>query len=169
MRRLCIGVLFLLAVPVFAADDFTSLRLAWAGYLTGGTNLNLSDPVVSSRVATIGSSANSYWSSMNKSVNRTYLWSNAAGWSSSSADITTSYYRLSVMAQGWGTKGSSVYSNATLAADIISALDWMYANAYNEHITQYDNWWDWEIGSPNDLNKCMVLMYPLLSGTQITN
>jgi hyaluronate lyase len=169
VRNFFIGFLFLFAGSGFAADDFTILRLAWAGYFTGGTNLNLSDPIVSGRMATIGSSANSYWTSMNKSVNRTYLWSNAAGWSSSSADITTSYYRLSVMSQGWATKGSSVYSNATLAADIISALDWMYTNVYNEHITQYDNWWDWEIGSPNDLNKCMVLMYPLLLGTQITN
>ncbi|HEY4417740.1 MAG TPA: polysaccharide lyase family 8 super-sandwich domain-containing protein [Verrucomicrobiae bacterium] len=151
------------------ADDFTGLRQAWGDYLTGGTNLNSSDPVVASWIATVGSTASANWSAMNKSTNRTYLWSNAAGWSTNSANITTSYFRLTTMAQGWATKGSSVYANAALAADIISALDWMYTNVYNEHVTQYDNWWDWEIGAPNDLNNSLVLLYPLLSGPQVTN
>ncbi|MDR3459800.1 MAG: polysaccharide lyase family 8 super-sandwich domain-containing protein [Verrucomicrobiae bacterium] len=151
------------------ADDFALLRQAWGNYLTGGTNLNLSDPNVSAWVANVGNTASGNWTSMNKAANRTYLWSNASSWSTNSANITTCYYRLSTMAQGYNTKGSSVYNNAAMAADIVSAMGWMYTNVYNEHITQYNNWWDWEIGAPNDLNSCMVLMYPLLSGAQITN
>ena len=53
--------------------------------------------------------------------------------------------------------------------DIVNALDWMNTNRYNEAKTKYDNWWDWEIGSPMALNDCMVLIYPVLTGTQITN
>ncbi len=150
------------------ADDFDTLRLEWRDFTTGGTNLNLADPYIASRVSGAGSSANSYWSSMNKAAGRTYLWSDAAS-TTISADITTCYSRLSAMAQGWATIGSAVYSNASLAADIVSGLDWMYTNRYNEARSEYNNWWDWEIGVPMALNNCMVMLYPVLSGAQVTN
>lgn len=150
------------------ADSFDDLRLEWRDFMTGGTNLNLSDPAISSKVNAIASTANSRWSSMNKAANRTYLWSDAAS-TTVSADIVTTYQRLREMALGWATVGSSVYSNASLAADIVSGLDWVYTNRYNENSVLYDNWWSWEIGAPAALNDCMVLMYPALTGTQITN
>ncbi|MGN6642000.1 MAG: polysaccharide lyase family 8 super-sandwich domain-containing protein, partial [Verrucomicrobiota bacterium] len=150
------------------ADSFDDLRFAWRDLMTGGTNINLSDPVITSRVSSIGTTANNRWNTMNKTAGRTYLWSDAAS-TTVSADIVTIYSRLRDMALGWATKGSSVYSNATLAADISLALGWAYTNRYNENSVLYDNWWSWEIGAPQALNDCMVLMYPVLSGTQITN
>jgi hyaluronate lyase len=156
------------SLTVRPVDDFDTLRWAWRDFNTLPTNANLSDPVISNYVVNVGNTANAYWSSMNKTANRTYLWSNAAS-TNDSSDITTCYGRLNKMARGWGTRGSSVYTNATLAADIISALDWMYNNRYNPTRSEYDNWWDWEIGGPNDLNTAMCILWPLLSGTQIAN
>ena len=165
-----LGLVAALAWLVCAArgDDFDTLRLAWRDFVTGGTNLNLADSYIASRVAGAGSTANSYWSSMTKTTGRTNLWTDAAS-TTVSADLTTCYNRLSAMAQGWATAGSSVYSNASLAADLVSGLDWMYTNRYNETKSEYNNWWDWEIGVPLALNSCMTMIYPMLSGTQITN
>ena len=50
-----------------------------------------------------------------------------------------------------------------------SGLDWMNANVYTTNATEYDNWFHWEISGPQDLNNTIVLLYPALSGTQISN
>jgi hyaluronate lyase len=151
-----------------AGDAFDDLRLQWRDFMTGGTNLNLAEPAIASKVSSVGSTAQNRWNAMNKSAGRTYLWSDAAS-TTVSADLVTSYNRLREMALGWATVGSSVYSNASLAADIVGGLGWMYTNRYNEGSTLYDNWWSWEIGVPHALNDCMVLMYPVLTAAQITN
>ena len=161
------GILFLTAA-ILRADDFDTLITGWATFVTGGTNINLADSVIASRVSGAANSANSYWSSLDKTAARTYLWSDAAS-TTVSADITTCYSRLSAMAQGYAQTGSSLKGNASLAADILSALDWLYTNRYSQAKSEYDNWWDWEIGAPMALNQTMVLLYPQLSGTQITN
>jgi hyaluronate lyase len=163
-----VAVILFLSALILRADDFETLINGWAAFATGGTNINLSDPVIASRVSSAVSAANSQWSSLNKATNRTYLWNDAAS-TTVSADITTCYSRLSTMAQGWAMSGSSLYHNSSLAADILSALDWLYANRYNETKSEYDNWWDWEIGAPMALNQTMVLIYPQISGAQITN
>ncbi len=169
--RLALGfmaaLLLLTGLPVLA-DDFELLRSGWRNFMIGGTNIDLNDSIIAARVSSAASTANSQWSSLNKAAGRTYLWSDAAT-TTVSAHLTTCYSRLSAMAQGWAMTGSSLYGNPSLAADILSALDWMYTNRYNETKTAYNNWWDWEIGVPMALNNAMVLMYPALSGTQITN
>jgi len=51
-----------------------------------------------------------------------------------------------------------------LRGAIISGLDWMDANYYNETKTEYDNWFDWEIGVSLNLNDITVLLYDNLTG-----
>jgi hypothetical protein len=97
---------------------------------------------VSNKVSNVADSANNYWNSMVKTNGRSYLWSDAAS-TKVSADLTTCYRRISTMAQGWAMTGSSLYHNSSLATDILSALDWMYAHRYNETKSKYNNWWDW--------------------------
>ena len=144
------------------------LRQKWGEILVGGTNLNVADPAITSAIAKYSNSGSNYWSSMNKSVSRTYLWSDAAS-SNNSSHITTSFNRLGLMAMAYATTNSSLQNNAALASDINSALDWMYTYRYNETKPQYDNWWDWEIGAPMALNDVCVLMYDVLTPSQIAN
>src|SRR6185503_8768808 len=77
--------------------------------------------------------------------------------------------RILAMAMAWASRGGSLCSNAALGTDIIGALDWMYANRYNEDESDYDNWWDWEIGAPMALNDICVLMYDRLTAAQLAN
>jgi len=50
------------------------------------------------------------------------------------------------MTLAYATHGCALENNVTLRSDIISALDWLYTNRYNETKAKYDNWWDWQIG-----------------------
>ena len=167
MLRLIMGFALLLIVPFVHADEYDVLRLKLRGILIG-TGYDTADSNVAARISSIASSANSYWSSLDKSPTRTFLWSDLAS-TTNSAHITDSYTRLRSMAYGYVTPGCPLQGNAALLADIISGLDWMYANRYGATTNQYFNWWDWEIGSPLRLTDICVLLYDQLSSTRLTN
>ncbi|MCZ8520467.1 DNRLRE domain-containing protein [Paenibacillus mucilaginosus] len=151
-----------------AADEYDALRGKWKALLTGEPGYNQADPDIAAQIGTVTEQAQTYWNTLNKTAGRTALWSDLSDWSQSAA-ITSSYSRLKSMAAAYATGGSSLEGNAGLAADIVSALDWMYANAYNETKSETGNWWDWEIGAPLLLGDMMVLMYDSLSAAQKTN
>ncbi len=167
MLRFILGFALLLIVPFVHADEYDDLRLKLRGMLIG-TGYDTADSNVAARLSSIASTANSHWSSMDKSPTRTFLWSDLAS-TTNSAHITDSYTRLRSMAYGYVTPGCSLQGDAALLADIISGLDWMYANRYGANTAQYFNWWDWEIGSPLRLTDICVLLYDQLSSTQLTN
>ena len=166
--------------PSLSADEYDTLRARWVGVLRGSDTFNPADTDfataldgIETAVASNGSSRDpvtgtGYWDTLNTSVGRTSLWSDLAS-TSDSYHVTLSYRRLSAMALAWSAHGSSLQGNATLLADIIGGLDWMYANRYNETKTKYDNWWDWEIGAPIELNNSTSLLYAQLSAVQISD
>ncbi|WP_409342897.1 polysaccharide lyase family 8 super-sandwich domain-containing protein [Paenibacillus sp. MBLB4367] len=155
----------------FAMDTYDALRLKWFNKLTGNDQY---DPNDSDMAATAASAADrvsnaggtGYWDSMNKTAGRTSLWSDSAS-TTESAHVSASYVRLKAMALAYAMKGSRLHRNEALRADIIGGLDWMYANRYHENQKEYKNWWDWEIGSPQNLNDTIVLMYEELTQEQI--
>jgi len=150
---------FVLAMAMtLRADQFDTLRLYWQSNLVN----NGSSP------SSVATTANNHWSSMSTSPMRTYLWSDLP-FGSVSANLVSTYNRLQAMALAWATPGSSLQGNASLAAAVAGGLDWMNTNVYTVSATEYDNWFHWEISGPQSLNNTMVLLYPTLTGTQITN
>lgn len=176
-RSLCVILSMMVtiaALTVFPAqalneDEYDTLRLKWRVTLNGGNTYDTSDTDIAARIAGITSTAQSYWSSMNKSAGRTNLWSDCGSLSSRSDNIATSYDRLRAMTLAYSTRGSALLGNTALKEDIIGALEWLYTNYYNETKTQYGNWFDWEIAIPLRLNDISILIYDDLSGTQVTN
>jgi hyaluronate lyase len=150
------------------ADEFDVLRLKWVDMITGGTRYDPADPVFAASITSVTSTANTYWSSLNKAAGRTFLWSDAAR-TTVSADINTNYSRLRAMAIAYATTGSALKGNTALRDDIMGGLDWMYANRYNENVRIYDNWWHFEIGSPTDLNDIVALLYDDLGAAQLAS
>src|SRR5208282_2112444 len=140
------------------ADQFDALRLYWQ------TNLISNGGSISS----ITNNANGYWSSMNTSPTRTYLWSDLQ-FGSVSANIVSTFQRLQAMALAWAAPGSSLQGNASLASAVASGLDWMNTNVYTTNAVEYSNWFPWEDSGPQALNNTEVLLYPALTGTQISN
>jgi hyaluronate lyase len=147
---------------------YDQARQKWFDKLTGGTTYDLQDPDVVKALDDLAKSAKEYWDKMDKSAGRTYLWSDLAN-PANEGQISDAYGRLLSMARAYATKGSSLYHNGELKKDIISGLDWMYDNRYNEHQREFGNWWHWEIGIPQTLNNIVVLMYEDLSAKQLTN
>jgi hyaluronate lyase len=140
------------------ADEFAALRLAWQNDLLahGGS------------ASSVAGTADSYWSSLNTSPSRTSLWSDLP-FGSVSANLVATYQRLQTMALAWAMPGSSLQNNAGLAGDIRSALDWMNTHVYTTTATEYNNWFHWEISGPQALNNTLILLYPALTGAEITN
>ncbi|WP_161407376.1 polysaccharide lyase family 8 super-sandwich domain-containing protein [Paenibacillus silvestris] len=155
------------------ADEFDALRAKMFTYFTGGSGYDPNDSDISVNIkfksdAVSNENLTGYWDTMNKAANRTYLWADLQS-TTKSSEVSSHFTRLNQMAIAYSTIGSPLYHNSSLKSDIISGLDWAYANRYKESKSEYDNWWDWEIGTPQLVNSTLVLMYGDLTQTQIDN
>ena len=149
------------------ADEFDDLRLRWRGMLTGGDGVDLTMPEVRERLASIDSTARGNWTALLKAPDRRALWSDLAS-ATVSSQITSSWKRVKDMALAWATPGTQHFGNPELPADVRSAMAWLETNRYNARVTnKYDNWWDWEIGSPMEVNDLLVLLYEQLTPEEI--
>ncbi|MEK3722634.1 polysaccharide lyase 8 family protein [Paenibacillus sp. FSL H8-0034] len=184
-KRLRTGIIYMLMLSlvfelglvystqsVAAADQYDDLREKWKSFLTGGS-YSTSDPDVAAKITDITNTAQGYWSIMEMSPTRTYLWSDLDDSATTdartiSSNMSLSYSRLYAMALAYSSNGSSLYHDTSLLADTISGLDWMRANKYIPGGTKPGNWFDWEIGSPRSLNNTTVLLYDNLTLTQIS-
>ncbi|WP_168119558.1 polysaccharide lyase family 8 super-sandwich domain-containing protein [Paenibacillus sp. HB172176] len=160
------------AQKTYASDEYDAMREHRQEMLTGGSSLNGSDPDIATSIALITDEANALWTSMDVSASRTYLWSDIQAYGNS-VHVRTDYERLFKMALAYSVTGSSLYGDASLAGDIVDALDYMYDSRYNETIhptaSGTSNWWDWQIGIPMPLNDTVMLMYDDLTSSQVTN
>lgn len=166
LSRLLIVLLFIGGISA-RADEFDALRLKWRDIIVG-TGYETADPDVASRLSSIAGTASSNWTAMDQSPTRTFLWADLTS-TTDSSHISSAYSRLRAMALAHATPGSSLFGNATMMADLASALDWMHVNRYGGTSVQYGNWWDWEIGSPLQLTDICVLIYDSLTATQRAN
>lgn len=149
------------------------LRSRWMNMLTGGNHSDLSNSDIADAVKSVTNRATEVWSSMDRSKDRSFLWSDYPT-SKRTSNITGSYNRLRIMALAYATKGSYFYHNDYLLADIVQRLDWLNTHWYNGSITlptgkqtPKNNWWDYEIGTPLALNDIMVLLYDRLTPDQL--
>jgi hyaluronate lyase len=164
------------------ADQFDTLRQYWHDFLLTNaiapsllTNVVIPPAFsggghfyVNYTVTNISSTASNYWNTMNTSPSRTYLWSDLP-FGSSSPSITGTFDRLHMMALAWAMPGSSLQGNAALGSAVTNALDWMNTHIYTPTAGRYGNWFNWVISGPESLVHTMTLIYPMLTGTQITN
>lgn len=154
-------------VPALRADDFDTVRANWVAMQVGANN-DMSNADIVSSVNATASSANWALNNMNQLATRTYLWSDISDFTNS-ATITSNFTRLATMAQAYAQPGNSLQGSTALAQAIIGGLDWMYSNHYNENVTSFGNWWDWQIGSAQALNNAALLLYSRLTPAEIAN
>lgn len=172
-----LSLLFTLLQPTPAAaaeqsEELGELRLKWFDFLTGGTDIDLQDgdiqrAVLANAAKVTNESGTGAWDTLNKQTGRNFLWADY-GSTTVSSHITGSYNRLKDMAIAFSTPGTGLYHDSELRDDILAGMDWMYQHRYNVTRATYNNWWDWEIGSPLALADIVTLMYDELSGEQIS-
>lgn len=150
------------------------LRLRWYDRLTGNSLYNSDDPDMSETVQNAvyqitNPGGTGRWDTLNKAANRNYLWQDNSS-TTVSAQLSNTFGLVKNMALAYSYTGSPLYQNIQLRDDIISALDWLYTQRYNENIAKiYDNWYHWEISIPKALGDTMVLMYDELGPVRIAN
>lgn len=150
-----------------AAGEYDTLRAKWKEMLTGGTSYSETDPDISPKIDKIEDAAEQNMTTMDVSPNRFRLWPfNDA---TAGEQVKFSYRKLKEMALGYATKGTSMYADPDYRDAIVSAMEYMYANRYNENLTGSGNWWDWDIGAPIELENIVILMYDDFTATQRTN
>lgn len=152
-------------VTAAAEDEYDKLRNKWRALTIPDANVVNSDSQIKNITALAGERGRELWDSMDKSSDRTYLWADASS-TTNSAHVTTSYKNLFEMSKAFVMEGSELKDNAQLLKDIISGLKWLNVNRYKNN-QRYNNWWDWEVGVPQQLNNTMVLLYEYLSDADI--
>lgn len=149
-------------------DDFDRLREAWKNRLTGGALLDPADPDLKAFVQSFSTRAKTFQTMLLRNEKRTtYLWEGLDS-STKSAHITNAYARLFTMSVAYTMNGSELKGNEKLKQDIMESLDWMYDHWYNETKQPFANWWDWEVGTPLQLNNIVTLLYEQLTPEQRT-
>ncbi|MFJ4777602.1 polysaccharide lyase 8 family protein [Streptomyces sp. NPDC088762] len=86
-----------------------------------------------------------------------------------SASITGSYSRLATMTQAYAQPGTGLTGDAALLAEIKTGLDHLHQQAYNPAKSQFGNWWDFQIGSPQLLLDITTVLHDRLSAAQLAN
>lgn len=151
-------------------SDFETSQMNWRTNLTGehvsSDDTELMTQISQMDAAVSNSSGTGIWDTMNTDPAIPWLWEDAKNWSSSSAAITLMWQNICKIAVQEQTTASAFYLSAQLQAAIIYAVNWVNLHCYNTTIErEYDNWWDWEIGSPEALNDVLCLSSAYLPST----
>lgn len=160
------AMLGLSSSPAMAADEYDTLRQRWADIIKG-TGYNPATEPFASQLASQAQVATTNRNNMAPNGS-TSLWPDLP-LGTVSANVTSSYSRLSGMAKAWAMPGTSLTGDPNLLTEVIAGLDYLHTNAYTAGRATYNNWWDWQIGSPQLLLGTMCLIYSNLQPQQITN
>ncbi|GIP33996.1 polysaccharide lyase family 8 super-sandwich domain-containing protein [Paenibacillus sp. J2TS4] len=171
------GVQLLSFQPINRDDitdqDFHELKQKARNHLVGSEDNELSNEWIAEHVSQIASTGQQSWNQMNKDENANILFGNV--FPTTTAEMTSQYNHLSIMALAYGTYGSELYQNEALKDDILYGLEWLYENLYGldeiegrgwRSIHDF-NWWDWMVGVPTHLNNVMLIMEPEMDQADI--
>jgi chondroitin AC lyase len=149
-----LGVLGAAAGSAQAQTDLEKMKANVLSFHTGA-NANATDPYVISARNGVGTQGNSMLNSMNPNGS----WSdiNYASAAVTGRVLKPHYSRIRDMAQAYRTPGHSLYQDSRLTNAVEKALQ--FGQTY-VHVgcSRPDNWWDWEIGIPNQLSPTLFLL-----------
>jgi hyaluronate lyase len=147
-------------VPVKADDTdvFLNMRKKWFNMIAGYEVNDISDTHIKTAADKIAAEASALWDEMEKGDDRKYLW--VSGKPTSGDGLYSCYGKLFTMAKAYATNGSSLYKNKEMLSDILDGLEWLDENNYySASASSWGNWWQWQIGIPEELNDIVILLY----------
>lgn len=164
VAHLALALTVYLTLPLLAAaSDFEPLRMRYRAMLAGGPELDLNDPRVAAVARQQGLYARWAWEGLvaSASADRS-KWFQGMGCETSADGIVADrcFLRLREIALGYAQRGSEVYGNADMLADLVAALRWLNNNFYNERVSyQPIDWFHFEISIPNEILDIVLLAY----------
>ncbi|NUR69620.1 MAG: polysaccharide lyase 8 family protein [Hamadaea sp.] len=153
-----------LGTPAWAADEYDALRQRRVDMILGTGYSPTAEPYAT-KLAQAGQVAADYQAAMAPTTGS--LWPDLPI-GTVSANVTGTLGRLGALARAYALPGTGLTGDSGVLADVVSGLDWVAAHAYTATAATYDNWWDWQIGSPQSLLDTICLVYSALSSTQIS-
>ncbi|MFJ4965392.1 polysaccharide lyase 8 family protein [Streptomyces sp. NPDC088729] len=172
------GALLTPAARASAAEDdpYASLRATWSALLLGEGFSPTAEPF-RSRLAALGTRAARWLDAMDPVDGS--LWPDAvfadsgpgadadADPSGLSARMADSFTRLHTMAQAYRQQGTGLTGNSGLRDAVVTGLDHLDGQVYNDRRSRYGNWYSWQIGAPQALLDVCVLMADALTPDRI--
>ncbi|MFJ7984195.1 polysaccharide lyase 8 family protein [Streptomyces sp. NPDC096351] len=154
--------------------EFDTLRARWRD-LVLGTGFSPTAEPFRGILATLGATAADYRATMAPAGGS--LWPGRS-WADPDPDTDAESYafsaamndscnRLRTMAEAYSQPGTGLTGDAGLRDAVLTGLDHLYTEVYNERTTRYGNWYNWQIGAPQALMDTCVLMYDHLSADRI--
>ncbi|MGG3282157.1 polysaccharide lyase family 8 super-sandwich domain-containing protein [Paenibacillus solani] len=141
------------------------VRQKWASKLAGGSGIDRNDPDVAANLEALvkrmtNPEKTGRWDTMNKAADPDALWPGVISKTQNDSwRISWAYGIIRDLSLAYSIEGSSLYKNEELKQDIVRAMDWMYRHHYNSGKNITGNWWDWEIGTPQEIMNILSLMY----------
>ena len=166
---LCVAVLLFGCFGTAAAAEgnlkaeFAKVRANIVEYVLDMEYANASEEnkqMYDKRVANYVKQAQELSATMNKSATSQKLWDD-------NEDVGTNFDRLTTMARAYVMDGSELKGNASLFSDIISGMEFVYLNQYNETTAEIGNWWNWEIGYARKSAQLVAVLYDHLTSAQV--
>jgi hyaluronate lyase len=153
-------------------EVYDGLRLKIVEWIVP-SNYDENDPDIKAKIAAADVSAAKVYANLNKTTDRTNIFTTYPT-KMPNINIQNTYKDLEKLTIAYSTKGSEFYKNVTMKQDIISALEWLYANWYNDKITlptgpqtPDNNWFCYEIGAAWPLADITAILYDELTLDQI--
>lgn len=151
---------------------YGELRTKWRDKLLGGQGIDANDPDIAAAIEKLNkeilnSEQTGSWDLYNGEPDPEALFEGIiTKTNTSSAKITQAYSMLAKMAAAYKNPLSDFYGNAELLDDVLAGLSWLHIYQYNASKPITDNWWDWEIGTPQALSNILVLLYDEMTPQQ---
>ena len=150
------------------SNHFKNLRSKWQQLTLGNYHLETCSAMVRHAICAQDKRTMFHMSHIDLSPTHPFLWADESCFSISQTH-TNNYLRLLDMTKSYKLKGSPYYQDATLLKAIRYGLQLLHQYAYNQSFTPYyDNWWNWEIGSPLALGSILTLLYEELSSEELS-
>ncbi|MGW6565850.1 polysaccharide lyase 8 family protein [Streptomyces sp. NPDC054975] len=162
------------AVTTASDAEFDALRGKWRALILG-TGFSPTAEPYRTILATLGTTAAAYRATMAPA--RGSLWPGRS-WADPEPDLDAESYafsgimndsfnRLRTMAEAYSQPGTGLTGDAVLRDAVLTGLEHLHTEVYNENTARYGNWYNWQIGAPQALMDTCVLMYDHLSAAQI--
>lgn len=154
---------------------FDTMRQKWASKLVGGQGVNMNDPDIAANMEALvkrmtNPEKTGRWDTLSKDTDPDALWNDVISKTQTDSwRMSWAYGIIRDLALAYSIEGSSLKGNEALKEDIIRAMDWMYKYHYNQNKKITGNWWDWEIGTPQEVMNILTLMYDVMPPELLDN
>lgn len=148
-------------------SDFEHVKSTYRQILVGPDDADPNDPIIVSKAQSLATRGLAQQGALKKDGLIPWLGKEEV---ERSAQISDVYSKALDMAMAYGCPLASTYKNQALFDDILYVLDTMHATYYGFDVSSlkaFDNWWDWQIGSPMRLVGILILLEEDLSRAQV--